>query len=54
MGAEFSIGTRVQITRGDHRGKTGIVRLRDGHPVVVCDKDKEVLMAVTTDNAKKV
>jgi hypothetical protein len=49
MGAEFSPGTRVKITRGQYKGKIGIVQLKDGHPVVVCD-DVE-LMAVTTDNA---
>ncbi|ASR77807.1 hypothetical protein SEA_SAMISTI12_110 [Streptomyces phage Samisti12] len=38
-----AVGTRVKVTNGSYKNTTGTVQVRDGHKVIVSDKDNAVL-----------
>lgn len=45
-------GTRVEITRGDHKGKKGTVRMQGRNKIVILDSAVQ-LMGVSDSNTKK-
>lgn len=38
-----SVGTRVKVTNGSYKNTVGTVQVKDGHKVIVSDKDNAVL-----------
>lgn len=52
MALSLSEGTRVEITRGDHKGKKGTVRIQGKNKVVILD-NAVVLMGVSDSNTKR-
>ncbi|AIW02606.1 hypothetical protein AXJ18_gp168 [Streptomyces phage Jay2Jay] len=49
-----AIGTKVKVTNGSYRNKTGVVQVKDGHMVVVMDKDNSVLYGASDSMVEKV
>ncbi|QNN98352.1 hypothetical protein SEA_LILMARTIN_108 [Streptomyces phage LilMartin] len=52
MALSLPDGTRVKITRGDHKGKIGTVRMEGRNKVVILDNAVK-LMGVSDSNTKK-
>lgn len=48
-----NVGTKVTVTNGSYRNKTGIVKVQDGHKVIVMDKDNAVLFGAHDSMVKR-
>lgn len=52
MALSFPAGARVEITKGDHKGKKGTVQMQGKNKVVILDS-ATVLMGVSDENTRR-